>query len=69
MTNKTTAQQNANKVQDEKRQGTPSFSSVRFKDKDSLDDITKTIKAFGGTKEASLIAAYKLLKESLKNKG
>ena len=65
MTNKKIAQQNANKAQNEKRLGTPTFSTVRFQDKDSLDDITKTIKLFGGTKEASLIAAYKLLKKSI----
>ncbi|WP_137297073.1 hypothetical protein [Psychromonas sp. SP041] len=68
MVQKNTPQHNANQLQNKKRHGTPTYSSVRFKDKDRLDEIEKTIKLFGGTKEESLIAAYKLLNESLQNK-
>ncbi len=66
---KVTAQQEANKKQNEKRKGgTASFSTVRFNDSDKLDDINATIKEFGGTKESALIAAFGLLRESLNNK-
>ena len=65
MTEKT-AQQRANAKQNEKRQGTPTFSSVRFKDVDALAEINRIIKATGKTKEAALIAAFSALEKELK---
>lgn len=61
---KITAQQRANKKQNEKRQGAAqTFSSVRFKDAESLANINRIIKATGKTKEAALIAAFNALDE------
>lgn len=65
MTDKT-AQQRANEKQNEKRQGTPTFSAVRFKDADALAEINRIIKATGKTKEAALIAAFSALEKELK---
>lgn len=65
MTDKT-AQQRANAKQNAKRQGTPTFSSVRFKDAEALADINRIIKATGKTKEAALIAAFSALEKELK---
>lgn len=65
MTDKT-AQQRANKKQNVKRQGTPTFSAVRFKDAEELAEINRIIKATGKTKEAALIAAFMALNNELK---
>lgn len=65
MTEKT-AQQRANAKQNAKRQGTPTFSSVRFKDAKALAEINRIIKASGKTKEAALIAAFSALDNELK---
>lgn len=63
---KITAQQRANTKQNEKRQGTPTFSSVRFNDAEALNEINRIIKATGKTKEAALIAAFSALEKELK---
>jgi hypothetical protein len=65
MTEKT-AQQRANAKQNEKRQGTPTFSSVRFKDAEALAKINSIIKATKKTKEAALIAAFDAWEKELK---
>ena len=65
MLDEITSQQKANIKQNKKRLATPTFSTVRFKSKERLDEIMSTIELFGGTKEDSLIEAYRLLKESL----
>lgn len=65
MTDKT-AQQRANAKQNKKRQGAPTFSAVRFKDAEALDEINRIIKASGKTKEAALIAAFRALEKELK---
>lgn len=65
MTDKT-AQQRANERQNAKRQGTPTFSAVRFKDTDALSNINRIIKDSGKTKEAALIAAFSALEKELK---
>lgn len=60
------AQQRANEKQNRKRQGTPTFSAVRFKNAEALDEINRIIKGTGKTKEAALIAAFRALKKELK---
>lgn len=61
-----TAQQRANANQNEKRKGSPTFASVRFKDASALAEINRIIKATGKTKEAALIAAFSALEKELK---
>lgn len=60
------AQQRANDKQNIKRKGAPTFSSVRFKDGEALDEINRIIKVTGMTKEAALIAAFNALNNELK---
>ncbi|HEY7866594.1 MAG TPA: hypothetical protein VIC51_11390 [Psychromonas sp.] len=72
MTEKLTPQQRAELNRSAKRKGTPTFSAVRFSDSEKVSAADKkaaidaVISRFGGTREAALIKAFKLLDESLK---
>ncbi|MBB1333937.1 hypothetical protein [Pseudoalteromonas sp. SR41-6] len=73
MTDQLTPQQRAEKKRNAKRKGnTKYFSAVRFSDgeKASAADKKAAIEAvitrFGGTREAALIKAFKLLSDDLK---
>lgn len=59
-------QAKANKNQNEKRKGEPSFSAVRLTDQATKDWLVAVIKSHGTTREAALIAAFKLLEKELK---
>ncbi|MBU0801301.1 MAG: hypothetical protein KKA05_09895 [Alphaproteobacteria bacterium] len=61
-------QKTANVNQNEKRRGSPTFAAVRFKSQADKDWLDSVVKMFNGTKEESLIAAYRLLEKELDKK-
>jgi hypothetical protein len=70
MTNKNedlSSQKRAEIKRSEKRKGTPTFSSVRFKDIKSKMKIDDIISKHKGSREEVLIAAFDALEEKLKN--
>lgn len=63
---KETAQKKANRVQDSKRKGSPSFSAVRLDSVEQKKEIDDVFSKFNTRKEALILAAQ-LLKDNIDN--
>ncbi len=66
MDNEFTAQQRAEKKRSEKRKGSPTFTTVRFKFSKDKKMVDRVFKMHGGTREEALIDAAKALEAELK---
>jgi len=64
---KETSQEKANRNQNEKRKGTPTYAAVRLDSEKQKKWINGLIEKFDGTKKGSLIRAYELLEKELEN--
>lgn len=71
MSNELSAQQKADKRNNEKRKGKPQFAAVRFNDSETQtaeekrDYIANVIGKHGGTREDALIAAFVALEKEI----